>query len=218
MENIIITGGTGNLGQTVVKTLSEKDYKLHLAVRKQMSGDGDHVLYYQTDLLDDEQSKQFVQKIVSENPDIQAGVFLAGAFDPGSLDKSTTNQVLKMIDVNFVTAFNVARELVAYYKTVGGGKLIFIGAKAAMDFKTAGSSLAYSLSKQLLYNFSDLINESEKSAGISSHILLPGIIDTVTNREAMPDADFSAWIKPDVIANVIDDIISGKESRLVITL
>ncbi|SKB48050.1 SDR family NAD(P)-dependent oxidoreductase [Dyadobacter psychrophilus] len=216
MENILITGGTGNLGQTVVKTLSDQGYHLHLAVRKDVGANAANVSYYQTNISDDGQAEAFVQKILSGNVAINAGVFLAGGFEPGNLAKASMDDITRMININFATAFNVAQKLIAHYKTVGGGKLIFIGAKAAMDFKIAGNSLAYSLSKQLLYNFSELINESEKSAGITPHILLPGIIDTATNREVMPDADFSKWISPDVIAQTIGNIISGKEARNVI--
>jgi NAD(P)-dependent dehydrogenase (short-subunit alcohol dehydrogenase family) len=33
--------------------------------------------------------------------------------------------------------------------------------------------------------------------------VLPSIIDTAVNRQAMPNADFSAWPKPEEIAQVI---------------
>jgi NAD(P)-dependent dehydrogenase (short-subunit alcohol dehydrogenase family) len=215
MENILLTGGTGNLGKTVVQVLADGGYHLHLAVRKEVAGAG-NVSYYPTELTDGAQAGAFVQNVVNVGKSIRAGVFLAGGFTAGNLAKTSMEDIQSMIQVNFATAFNTAQELIAYYKTVGGGKLIFVGSKAAMDFKGAGNMLAYSLSKQLLYNFSALINESEKASGITSHILLPGTIDTETNRGFMPNADFSKWIKPEVIAGVIKDIVAGKETRAVI--
>ncbi|WP_035360844.1 SDR family NAD(P)-dependent oxidoreductase [Dyadobacter alkalitolerans] len=213
MENILITGGIGNLGKTVVQTLAEGGYHLHLAVRKDVENSAGNVSFYPTDLADSEQADAFVQKVLAENTKIKAGVFLAGGFQPGNLAETSMDDITKMVNLNFATAFNVAHKLIAHFKTVGGGKLIFVGSKAAMDFKNAGSNFAYSLSKQLLYNFSDLINQSEANAGITSHILLPGTIDTVTNREAMPNADFSQWTIPAAIARTIQDILSGKESN-----
>jgi NAD(P)-dependent dehydrogenase (short-subunit alcohol dehydrogenase family) len=32
---------------------------------------------------------------------------------------------------------------------------------------------------------------------------MPSVIDTEANRKAMPDADFSKWVKPEEIARVI---------------
>ncbi|MCD9017120.1 SDR family NAD(P)-dependent oxidoreductase [Parachryseolinea silvisoli] len=215
MENILLTGGTGNLGQTVVKVLADGGYHVHLAVRKDAAGGG-NVSYYPTELTDSAQAGAFVQNVINVGKNIRAGVFLAGGFAAGNLAKTSMEDIQSMIQVNFATAFNTAQELIAYYKTVGGGKLIFVGSKAAMDFKGAGNMLAYSLSKQLLYNFSTLINESEKASGVTSHILLPGTIDTETNRGFMPNADVSKWIKPEAIAGVIKDIVSGKETRAVI--
>lgn len=216
MENILLTGGTGNLGKTVVKTLSNGGYHVHLAVRKDVAAGAGNISYYPTELTDSAKTSAFVQQVIDAGKSVRAGVFLAGGFAAGNLAKASMDDIQSMIQVNFATAFTVAQKLVAYYKTVGGGKLIFIGAKGAMDFNGASNNLAYSLSKQLLYNFSALINESEKASGITAHILLPSTIDTETNRGFMPNADFSKWVKPEVMAGVIQDIVAGKESRPVI--
>jgi len=42
-----------------------------------------------------------------------------------------------------------------------------------------------------------------KGTGVRVNSILPSIIDTKANREAMPDADFSKWPKPEEIARVI---------------
>jgi NAD(P)-dependent dehydrogenase (short-subunit alcohol dehydrogenase family) len=42
-----------------------------------------------------------------------------------------------------------------------------------------------------------------KDSGISVNCVLPSTIDTPQNRQAMPDADFSAWVTPEAIAEVI---------------
>jgi NAD(P)-dependent dehydrogenase (short-subunit alcohol dehydrogenase family) len=216
MGNILLTGGTGNLGKTVVQVLADGGYHVHQAVRKDVKADAGNVSYYPTELTDGAKAGTFVQQVLDAGKSIRAGVFLAGGFAAGNLAKASMADIQSMIEVNFATAFHAAQKLVAYYKTVGGGKLIFIGAKGAMDFKGATNNLAYSLSKQLLYNFSTMINESEKASGITSHILLPSTIDTETNRGFMPNADFSKWVKPEVMAGVIKDIVAGKELRSVI--
>ena len=42
-----------------------------------------------------------------------------------------------------------------------------------------------------------------KIIDISGMTILPGLIDTPPNREAMPDADFSRWVTPESLAEVI---------------
>ena len=44
--------------------------------------------------------------------------------------------------------------------------------------------------------------------------MLPSIIDTPPNREAMPDADFDAWVKPAQLAEVICFLASERASAL----
>ncbi len=215
MHNILVTGGTGNLGKTVVDTLLNNGYQLHLPVREAMN-DTENIHYYVTDLTNATASKNLVKTIVEKAEQIKVGVFLAGGFVTGNLEKTSIEDINKMIVLNFATAFNTAKSLINHYKKVGGGKLIFIGAKAAMDNKTASGNMAYSLSKQMLYNFVSLINNSEKATNISAHILLPNALDTDLNMKQMPNADFSKWTNTETIAQTIANIIEGKELKTVI--
>ena len=42
-----------------------------------------------------------------------------------------------------------------------------------------------------------------KGTGVRANSILPSIIDTPANRNAMPNADFATWPKPEDIARVI---------------
>ncbi|MEC8299466.1 MAG: SDR family oxidoreductase, partial [Pseudomonadota bacterium] len=55
----------------------------------------------------------------------------------------------------------------------------------------------------------ELINEN-----INVNCILPGVIDTPTNRAQMPDADFSAWVDPAKIAEVIGFLCSEKSASV----
>jgi short-subunit dehydrogenase len=60
--------------------------------------------------------------------------------------------------------------------------------------------VAYTLSKSLLLNLVELLNEEGKEKGVIVHALIPGTIDTEENRKAMPSADFSTWVKAETLA------------------
>jgi NAD(P)-dependent dehydrogenase (short-subunit alcohol dehydrogenase family) len=49
----------------------------------------------------------------------------------------------------------------------------------------------------------DSLAADTRGKGVRVNSVLPSIIDTKTNRDAMPDADFDAWPKPEDIAKVI---------------
>ena len=55
--------------------------------------------------------------------------------------------------------------------------------------------------------------EELKADGILINAILPSIMDTPANRQAMPDADFDGWPKVDEVAEAID-FLAGPRNRL----
>jgi NAD(P)-dependent dehydrogenase (short-subunit alcohol dehydrogenase family) len=52
-----------------------------------------------------------------------------------------------------------------------------------------------------------------KDAGLTANVILPGTMDTPANRQAMPRADVSKWVRPATIASLITWLASesGKD-------
>jgi NAD(P)-dependent dehydrogenase (short-subunit alcohol dehydrogenase family) len=42
-----------------------------------------------------------------------------------------------------------------------------------------------------------------RDAGMAANVILPGTMDTPANRRAMPDADFSKWVRPATVASLM---------------
>jgi NAD(P)-dependent dehydrogenase (short-subunit alcohol dehydrogenase family) len=84
----------------------------------------------------------------------------------------------------------------------GVGRIINIGAGAAAGRAAAGMG-AYAASKAGVQRLTESLSEEVKDRGITVNAILPGTIDTPRNRADMPDADFSRWVAPDEIAEVI---------------
>ena len=76
----------------------------------------------------------------------------------------------------------------------------FIGAAAAMG-PTPGMP-AYGLTKAATHHLLSSLSAEDGGlpSGSSANALMPQTIDTKSNREAMPDADYSEWVKPEDIA------------------
>lgn len=216
MSVILLTGGAGNLGKTVVDTLYEAGHSLHLTVMNDNDITHSKGVKYPADLTSMEDAEKTVQAVISKAGTINAAVFLAGGYMAGGLDKVTAADIYKMVKLNFETAFHVVVKLISYFKNSGGGRLIFTGAKAAMDNTTASGNIAYALSKQMLFSFCSMINESEKANNTTAHILLPNTLDTELNRSLMPEADFTKWTKPADVAAAIKNIIEDTETGTII--
>jgi len=81
------------------------------------------------------------------------------------------------------------------------GSIINIASKAAIDH--AAGAGAYAASKAAALAMVDSLAEDLRGTGVRVNSVLPSIIDTAANREAMPNADFAKWPKPEDIARVI---------------
>ena len=55
---------------------------------------------------------------------------------------------------------------------------------------------------------SEILADELKSYDIHVHCVMPGTMDTLANRKAMPDADFSKWVKTEDVARVIHYLLS----------
>ena len=76
---------------------------------------------------------------------------------------------------------------------------------------------AYGLSKSLLFRLAELLNEESDGLDIITQVIVPSTIDTPQNRKAMPDADYSKWVKAETIAGqTIQSIKIISENKLVI--
>ncbi|GAB4035692.1 SDR family NAD(P)-dependent oxidoreductase [Spirosoma gilvum] len=210
MKTILITGASGGLGQDVVTYLHEQGYSIlatvgsdrHLGAFKELS----HVDTKVVNVIDEKSVEDYLASYSSV--DIQAAVLLVGGFAMGSLQETTPDSLRKMIDINFLSAFNLVKPLMSRFEAQGGGQFILVGARPALRPADGKNVVAYALSKSLIFQLADLINADGKSKGITASVLVPSTIDTPTNREAMPDADTSKWVPARNIAETIGFLLS----------
>jgi NAD(P)-dependent dehydrogenase (short-subunit alcohol dehydrogenase family) len=60
----------------------------------------------------------------------------------------------------------------------------------------------------------EALAEEVKDRAITVNALLPSIIDTPANRADMPNADFSRWVPPRAVADVIVFLLSDQASAV----
>ncbi len=219
MKNILITGASGNLGKSILAAFeTESDFHINITSREDMLGSS-HLKAFNVDLMDEALTASLVHELIETQQHLDAVVFLTGAYIQGDITQNTSSDIQKMVGVNVLTAHNIAAPLMQINRHQNKQlHLIFIGAKAAMQPASSVNNAAYALSKKMLFNYTELINESENKYGTLAYIILPGTLNTAFNREAMTGADFSKWTKPDDIVLCIKKIISGDQIEKIISI
>jgi NAD(P)-dependent dehydrogenase (short-subunit alcohol dehydrogenase family) len=219
MKTIIITGAAGNLGLACVETFVKAKYQVVAFVTpgKKIESflDNPYVDQREVDLLNEQSVEEAIHDIIIRYEKIDAALMLVGGYGEGSIEHSTSEQIKKMFALNFDTAYNIAKPIFLQMKNQGaGGKLIFVGSRPSLQAEEGKNVLGYALSKSLIFKLSDYLNEEGKSKNIQSTVIVPSTLDTPQNRKANPNADFTAWIKPEEIADIMLFSIEGSGRQL----
>lgn len=208
MRSAIVTGGTGALGSAVVARLLDDGYRVIapwivraerdvLAARYAERLDGD-LLLPEADVSE----AADLARVAALCEDARVLVNTAGGFGGGTALCDTELELfVRLHHVNVMTAVSSTHALAPRIAAAGGGCIVNVAARAALDCP-AGLS-AYSASKAALIAITRTLAAELADSGVRVNALLPTTIDTPANREAMPDADFASWTPPARIADVI---------------
>lgn len=207
-KTIIVTGASGNMGQAVVKKFLTEKYKVigtivpNDPVPLEINNpDFEKIV---VDLMNESDSQKFVASVVTKNGSIDAAVLTVGGFAMNKIADTSTTDILKQYKLNFETAYNVARPVFVQMMKQGYGRIFLVGSRPGLDVSRHGKGMvAYSLAKSLIFRFAELMNAEAKETNVLTSVIVPSTIDTPQNRKAMPDSDFTSWVKPENIANNI---------------
>jgi NAD(P)-dependent dehydrogenase (short-subunit alcohol dehydrogenase family) len=203
----VITGASGNLGQAVVNKFIAEGYKVIGTVIPNdpvpMNFPPDKFEKVVVDLMNEEDSGKFIRSIVDKYKTIDATVLTVGGFAMGGIADTSAADIMKQYKLNFETAYNIARPVFVQMMKQNSGRIFIIGAKPGLNAANGKGMIAYGLAKSLIFRLAELINDEAKGKNVVASVVVPSTIDTPQNRNAMPDVDFTNWVKPDDIANVI---------------
>jgi NAD(P)-dependent dehydrogenase (short-subunit alcohol dehydrogenase family) len=115
--------------------------------------------------------------------------------------ESDTLLLDRMLTLNLRSGFVLSRAAVKVMLKRNSGAIVNVSAQAGITHP-AGLG-AYAASKAAAIAMMNSLAADLKGTGIRVNTILPSVIDTEANRKAMPNADFSAWTKPEDIARVI---------------
>ncbi len=147
-------------------------------------------------------------------PSLWASIHTAGGFTAAPITETSLADFRQMIEINAVTSFLCCREAVRKIRSAAGQRgradCQRVAAKPAV-IPTAGLS-AYAASKAAVANLTLSLAEELAAERIWVNAVLPSIMDTAANRNAMPKADFARWPKVSEVAATIAFLASPRNT------
>jgi NAD(P)-dependent dehydrogenase (short-subunit alcohol dehydrogenase family) len=211
-RHIVITGGAGGLGGSIVEAIAAAGATCYLPTRDPSSSrpSAERVRVVPGVDLSDERA---VAAFYAGCPPLWASIHLAGGYAAAPFLDTRLDDLRRQIDLNLVTAFLCCREAARNIRDRGGGaggRLINVSSRAAAA--PAGGSVAYTISKAAVSALTQALADELGRDGIVVNAILPSTIDTPANRAAMPRADHDSWPKPVEIARTIGWLISPQQT------
>lgn len=193
-KTVIITGANGALGRAAVAVAVGHGARV---VEFDLSFDADSENRYLVDLT----RPEVIAGCVGQIDRIDAVLNIAGGFDMGPAVHETDHAAWDhMYQMNVVTMRNMVSAVVPRMLE-GGGSIVNVGALSAREGQA--NMGAYVAAKSTVMRLTETMAKELRKQNINVNAVLPSIIDTPTNRKDMPDADFSKWVPPEDLAEVM---------------
>jgi NAD(P)-dependent dehydrogenase (short-subunit alcohol dehydrogenase family) len=208
---VIVTGGTGELGQHVTRRFQNLGARVIVPFVSEQELQAFHtrhpdvaknVRFIRLDVRESDKVRKFIQSVAENEGAPDAVVNLVGGYAFGPpVAEAEWFEFQNMIELNLVPTFNLCQAVLPHMLQKGRGKIVNVGARAGLE--GSANHAAYSIAKAAVIRFTEALAAEVKHRNINVNCVLPSVIDTAFNRRDMPDADFSHWVAPADLAEVI---------------
>jgi len=210
---IVVTGALGALGKVVAEVALARGARVAGVDygTSQIAATPDRIEFGGVDLSDPAQAKKAIDAVASHFGRLDALVNIAGGFAYETVAEGDPKTWQRMYALNVLTALNASRSALPHLAASPSARIVNVGAMAALQ---AGAGIgAYAASKAGVHRLTEAL-AAEWKGKITVNAVLPSIIDTPANRASMAKADFSKWVTPQELAEVILFLASDAASAI----
>lgn len=206
-KTALVTGGTGGLGTAVTNTLLADGWRVVVPWISEAERDrlpaADGLELVEADLYRAEDAERVAARAASEPAaPLGAVVNLVGGFGMGpKVHEASIDDFEHLLRLNLRPTYLTTQAAVPHLISAGGGSIVCMGSRAAQHPFPGASG--YVTSKAAVLGLVGSLAAEYKLEGIRANAVLPNMIDTPANREAMPDSNRKGWTDPEEIARVI---------------
>ncbi len=219
---VVVSGAAGALGREVVRTFLQQGARVcaldrgegRLAALGLDEGrPGRLEIFDGMDLSQPETVASLREQVHQRVGQVEVLVNTVGGFTYGeTVYELSTETLRRMLAVNVLPFLNLCKAFVPDLIERGRGKVVTVGAKAAL--KGGAKTGAYAAAKAALLRLTESMAAELAPAGVQVNCVLPGTIDTPNNRAEMPNADFTKWVSPVEIAETILSLTSSQSDDI----
>ena len=213
---VIITGAVGNLGRAVAERVQAQGGKMILVDRAsdrlqkiyaEIKQSTQHWLAGDVDMTDPKSVDAMTAEAHQRFGRLDGLVNTVGGFRGGKpVHETDLAEWDFLFDVNLRSTLIACRAVIPYMLKAQSGRIVNVASRNA--FQGGANYAAYSAAKTAVLRLTESLAAELKTRGINVNCIVPGTIDTPQNREAMPKADFSTWVPPADLAEVIAFLLS----------
>jgi len=213
-SHVVVTGGTGALGSAVVAALRAAGAVCH--VTNMVAAELEHYPHRNDpgvhvttglDLADEAAVRRFYSRL----PPLWASIHLAGGFAMSPVGDTSAVDFADQFQMNALSAFLCSAAAIRAIRTrtepgsggAKGGRIVNVAARPALEPRLGSGMVAYTTAKAAVAALTQAIAQETSGEEIWVNAVAPSVLDTPANRVAMPDADFSSWVAPSAVAEVI---------------
>jgi len=212
---IFITGAKGGLGSFITQRFLATGAKVVGASRSisQQDFPAPNFVALPVDFTKPAAVTGAVNSVVDRYSRLDVLVHVVGAFAGGKSVAETDDATWEqMRDLNLTSAFYTLRAAIPHLRKSGTGRIVAIGSLTAVE-PHAGLA-AYVTFKAALAMLVRTVALENRDAGVTANVVLPGTMDTPANRKAMPNADFSKWLPPSEVADLVLWLCDERAGRI----
>jgi NAD(P)-dependent dehydrogenase (short-subunit alcohol dehydrogenase family) len=204
LKTVLITGANGALGSFVTETFLKTGARvigasLHISATDFAQPNFEAV---SLDFTREELVSRTIKDVAERHDGIDVVVHVLGGFAGGQPVAETSTSIWEqMRDLNLTSAFYVLRETIPHLRRSPNGRFIAIGSlTATAPHANLG---AYVVFKAALATLVQTVALENRDSRLTANIILPDTMDIPGNRKSMPNADFSAWVNPQDVADLV---------------
>jgi len=201
---VLITGAKGGLGASVTQRFLDAGATVIGTSRSISRDDFPHINFsaLPVDFTKSAAVAGAVESIVGRFGRLDVLVHVLGGFAGGQTVADTDDATWEqMRDLNLTSAFYVLRAVIPHLRKSGSGRIVAIGSLTAVEPHARLG--AYVTFKAALTTLVRTVALENKDSGLTANVVLPGTMDTPANRKSMPSADFSKWVQPENVADLV---------------
>jgi len=209
---VLITGAKGGLGSFITQAFLETDATVIGASRSIAATDfpGTNFVPLSADFTNGSSAGEAIRSVAARFGGLDVLLHVMGGFAGGKTIAETDDATWEgMRDLNLSSAFYAIRAAIPHLRKSGNGRLVAVGSLTATE-PHAGLG-AYVTFKSALTTLIRTVALENKDVGLTANVILPGTMDTPANRKSMPEADFSKWVQP---KDVADLVLSLSDTRM----